>query len=290
MIQNRHTYSGNQGVSDQDTMLKVECHQPPHISLIHIDSNDRLPFTTYANPRFEIGSDIIARHVNKIAVSDISLSSNIPNINIHNLNIRFESITGIHDVDLTTGFYTVPQLMLHIQTRLNTLTGASGLTFSIVQEFGNYYNVSVNVGLTFKFLTSSHIDRAEPLSGLYITDDFVNSIKVSADGLYTRFIDFISADIRDSQIIENHFTKDYTFSVLNHFYRYDVLVGDKPYVDKIQITNLSYATVRQKEKNIISMEVYNQFGDLLYSPVINYGIQTVNIELFKFKFKLSISV
>ena len=70
MIQNRHTYTGNQSINDQDTMLKVECHPVPHISLIHIDSNDRLPFTTYANPRFEINSDIRARHVNKIAVSD----------------------------------------------------------------------------------------------------------------------------------------------------------------------------------------------------------------------------
>jgi hypothetical protein len=283
MIRNRHTYAGDQGIDFSDNIMKVESHPVPHISLLHIDSTDRVPFTTYAKPRFEIGADIISRHVNKIAMSDISISSNIPNVNPQNSNISFETPSNGWSVELTTGFYTVPDLIAHIISTLNTISGASGLTFVATQEFGNCYKIEVGVGDSFKFVSSSHIDRAEPLSGLYITNDFVNSIKVSADGLYTRFIDFISRDVRDSQIIENLFTKDYSFSVLNHFYRYDVITGDKPYVDKIQISNLSYNTVRNKEKNIIDLEVYNQFGDLIYSPVMTYGTQTVNIEIFKYK-------
>lgn len=288
MIANRHTYTGNQNVGKLDTIQKVESHSPPHLSELHVDSTDRLAFTTYAAPRFEVNSEIIRRSVNKMAMSEITIHSNIPNVNGQNLTIRFESDVGSHEVDLITGFYTVPELMDHIVLRLNTVSGASLLTFSATPIYGNLYNISA-VGGNFRFLESTHITRAEPLSGLHVTDIRVNSLLVNADGLYTRFIDFISTDFKESQILENLFTKDYDYSIINHFYRYDILDGTKPYNDKLQIKNLSYSSIRNKDKNILTMALYNQFGDLIYAPKITYGTQTFIIDIFKYELKLSIS-
>lgn len=290
MRQNRHTYTGNQNVGVDDEVQKVEIHVPPHLALLHVDSIDRLPFTTYSNPRFEINSEIIRRTVNKIAMSEITVSSNIPNLNDTNLDISFESAMGIFNVTLTAGFYTVPDLMTHIVDTLNTVTVASGLFWNVTNAYGNYYNIFVIGGTSFRFLSSSHIDRAEPLSGLLITENFIDQQFISADGQYTRYIDFVSSDFRESQILENLFTKDYRYNIINHFYRYNIIQsGDVPYTDKVQIKNLSYSSVRSKEKNIITMQLYNQFGDLLFSPVVNYGGESFNIDIFKYQLKLSIS-
>lgn len=288
MKQNRHNYTGNQKVQIGDEVLKVESHSPPHLGIVHIDSMDRLEYTTYSTPRFEIGGEIIRRTINKLALSEIQIFSNIPNVNEQNTNIRFETATGIHSVDLFVQYYTVPDLMAHIITRLNTLSGVSNVVFSLINLYGNFYKITGTLG--FKFLSSSHVDRAEPLSGIYITDNFVIDLFVSADGLYTRYIDFLSSDLKESQILENLFTKDYAYSIINHLYRYDIIEGTKPYSDKLQIKNLSYSSVRSKERNILSLTLYNQFGDLLYSPTIQYNNQKVNIDVFKYSLKLSVSV
>lgn len=288
MIQNRHTYTGNQGQNPKDNIQKVEIHNPPHISILHVDSMDKLEFTTYANPRFEVNSEIMRRGINKIAMSEITVHSDIPNLNDRNLTIKFESGMGVFEVDLITGFYEVSDLMDHIVLRLNTVTGASGLTWQIQNLYGNFYNIST-VGGNFKFLSSSHIDRAEPLSGLLITDNFVSQQFVSAGGLYTRYVDFVSTDFKESQILENLFTKDYKYNIINHFYRYDMQSGSAPFQDRIQVRNLSYSSVRSKERNIITLELFDQFGDLLFAPKITFENNDYLIELFKYELKLSIS-
>lgn len=296
-----HNHPGSSGIPKFSNVQRVESHDSKNISILHIDSMDRLPITDYSAPRFSSNNDIVKNDIVKMAVSEISIYYNIPNINVTNNTISFESSLGlvgtIYTVTIPTGFYDVPTLMAEIVVQLNSVSAASDLKFTLTTNLSNTYLISSEkvgggVGL-FKLLSSSHIDRAESLSGLYPTLARISSQLVSPQGLYTRYIDFLSVDIRENQVLPNLFTKDLNYGIINHFYRYYIKDGTTTFSDIKEIKNLSYVPTEPKTKQIFELQLYNQYGDRIYSPVFSFGTgvnkQTVNTDLLKYSLKISIA-
>lgn len=289
---NRHDVTGvtNQGI---DQAMKVEVHPNAHSSLLNIHSSDRLSNTTYADAQYTIGGLIMESKVNKVALSEYRFRYCIPNINKRNDTISFlSSNTGavVHTTVLVTNHYNIPDLMAHLETQLNLLTGASGLTFTVTEVFDCNYSVEAGGG-TFRFVSSTHVDRASPCTGIFATAGLISGMDVVVGGQYTSYLDITMDQMRDAQIIQNSFTKDNIFAVIDHIYRVPVTqTPDNVFEDmNILIKNLNYIAIRNKDISNLRVKIYDQFGELIYSPVELLASEIFNIPLIKYSIKFSMS-
>lgn len=289
---NRNNVTGFLNQSPGDESMKVEVHPNAHTSLLNVYSEDRLTNSTYASATYTIGGEILQSKINKIALTSYDLRYCISNINKRNDEITFfSSNSGLeHTVIIGTEHYTNTLLIAEIITQLNTVTGASGLTFSGVEIVDCVFEL-LTIGGEFRFVSSSHIDRAGPCSGLLITTNTVSEMLITVGGQYTNYIDVVIDTFRDAQILQNAFTKDNKYPTNGHMYRIVVDQTDENAYINInkQIENLSYVSVRNKEINTLFISLYDQFGELIYSPTQILGSQSFNLPLIKYDMKFSIS-
>ena len=289
---NRHNNAGDLNQAPNDKALKVEVHPNSHTSLVNVYSEDRLSNSTYSQARYSIGGEILQSKVNKLAMFSYDMRYNVPNINSRNNIITFFSTaSGLnHTVTLDEEHYLRAALMIEIRSKLNTVSGASLLTFSEVETFDSVYELSA-VGGSFRFLSSSHIDRAAPCSGLLKTTGNVSSMLVVVGAQYTDYIDVVIESFRDAQILQNSFTKDNIFPSTGHMFRIpiDQFDSDAYCFHREQFFNLNFVTIRNKQLNTLEISLYDQFGELVYTPTQQLANQVFNIPLIKYEMKFTIS-
>lgn len=292
-IFNRNEMTGILNQSPQDEALKVEIHHNAHTSILNVNSEDRTAGSTYASAHFQIGGEILQSKINKLALYYYRLDYCISNINERNNIISFFSTNSAaeHTVTLTPGHYAIDALVNEIITQLNSVDASSGLTFDkdILTECT--YNIT-STGGDFRFLPSSHINRAGPCSGLFSTLAPTNNMIITVGGEYTKYIDVVIPAFRDAQILENSFTKDNTFPTNGHMVRIDISPTEEDSVYKIEsslVFNLNYVSIRNKELSTLDVFIYDQFGEPIYSPAQEIGGSVYNIPLMKYLFKFSIS-
>ena len=291
-IINRHNIAGTQN-SSNDTFMKVETHPNSHISLLNVYSEDRLTNSTYASASYSTGGEILTSNINKLALFSYDFRYCISNINARNNVISFmSSNTGptVHSVTLTSGHYTRDTLMAHITFKLDTLTGVTGLTFTAGLLSDCVYLIS-SAGGDFRFVSSSHMDRAAPCSGLIITASLINSMVVTVGGQYTNYIDVTIDKLRDAQIIGNSFTKDNVFPILDHMFRIPISQpeGSAYVLQREQLYNLNYVSIRNKQLTTLNIALYDQFGELIFSPIQPLGNDQYNIPLITYEMKFTMS-
>jgi len=261
-------------------------------SQLYLSSDDREPGNLVNNSLYDNTSDIIRQQITHIGLKDYYIESNIPNVNPQNNVITFfSSSSGLnHTVSIVLGSYSSPDLMTAIITALNTVTGASGLTFSVVLVHGITYDLS-SAGGNFIFLSSTHIDRARPLSGLFTTENPSNVMRVVVRGHYTRYIDIIIDDAKTGSVLSNSFTKQTKFSDMGHLHRIvlvDELDKKNTLIVRNEVNTIHYTRIRKRNIKTLRVELFNEFGDLLESPVQLLGSDPYAIDYFKYLFTFSL--
>ena len=244
----------------------------PFMSLLYIDSDERITSESDTVSRaFYKSNEIFRAEVHQIGVSKIHVKYNVPTINPRNNIISFFSTNSglTHSVTLVDGYYSPTTLMAHIQTQLNTVAGASLTTFTIALVAGSNNTFLITATGTFRFVDSSHLARAAPCSGLRITTSTVSSMTTIAKGFYTSFLDITCPDLKEGMTRGNTFSADTGFSNTQHLVRQHVngfadLYSDIT-VDK-DIHIIHYNKVRQRRVTELTIEVFDEFGDLVYAP------------------------
>lgn len=248
----------------------------PHMSILYVDSDERLAsgntgVSDTISRAFYRSNEMFRAEVHQIGVSKIHVKYNTPTINPRNNTITFATpASGLfHTVTLVDGYYSPTTLMAHIQTQLNTVAGASLATFTIALVPGSNNTYLITATNTFQFVDSSHLARAAPCSGLRITDNAVASMTVIAKGFYTSFVDITCPDLKEGMTRGNTFTADTGFSNTQHLIRQHVnsfadLYSDIT-IDK-DIHVIHYNKIRQRRVSELTIEVFDEFGDLAYAP------------------------
>ena len=294
------TLRSNTGLThpnSKDHVAQVEAHSKIRTRLF-INSDERLSNTGYDEGRFFAGSSIIKEQISKIGLESYKLSLAYPNVNSRNNVITFfSSVSGTtHSVTLDTAFYTSADLITEIQTQLNSVSGASGITFTFTIFPGsvNTYELTV-AGGSYNFVSSSHIDRARPLSGLFAFPTPTNQpILIVALGFYTRFIDVLCNDLRDGSHLPSLFSGDNTISNSAHIFR--IFVDDyteaginKLYVNKeVKLPIIQYSSFRSKQLQNISISLTDEFNEPLFSPDQNVGGLTQNVKYVDYFFTFAL--
>lgn len=263
-------------------------------ALLLISSDDRLPDTLYNNAQFVNTSDIVKQQIREIGLKSFHIENSIQNINQRNDNITFHSdVSGLdHNVSIPNFNYQVPALMTTIQASLNSVSGASLITFTITQINLSQYSVSATGA--FRFLSSSHIDRASPLSGLFITVNSTTLMTVIARGIYSRYIDVLIGGLKVGQVLENTFTTNTKFNNFQHLYRINMAAYTDQNVTKNEVTldrdieNIHYTDIRSRNLKEITIELFDEFGDILFAPTQILGGDIYQINYLKYLFVISL--
>lgn len=166
-------------------------------------STTRLASNTYLIS----GESLLAKRTKRFSLSFYESQFGITNINPRNNNIVFTSSnTGgtQYSVTLPEGVYTASQLQTVLINGLNTVSGSSGLSFSITSPYANtlsYYTLTSSGGSftilpTCNFATTGYI-----VFGMLLNDPRfgVSQTSITAGPMflasYTRYVNFCSASI-----------------------------------------------------------------------------------------------
>jgi hypothetical protein len=248
-----------------------------NMSWIALDSNDKR--ITNPTPQdcvdFSL-SNITTRKIKRFGLESAFYNWPIPNVNTRNNIITFFSSfsSTTHTVTLTEGFYqTLTALSTEMQTQLNSVAGASGLTFtlSIPANLGYVLDMTT-VGGSFYFTdTCKFITKGLHLlhmpSGV---TKLTNSLRTGqADLQYTRWFDIVSFQL--DQYNKNPFTssRNGEQNIVARIYMGTAQtpwIPDYGYRDYLQ-NNIRYVNFnRDQSLANIDFKVYDEFGDPLYVP------------------------
>lgn len=255
-------------------------------SLLFVDSNDRLEDTLYNEAHYKNGSGLVKQQISHIGLKSYHVENLIPNINERNNSITFWSDVAASNftVVLANGNYSVVDMMTLIETALNTVSGPSSVTFTIAAVTLGSSEYIVSGTNLFRFVSSSHIDRAASTSGLFVTTGSTTVMTVVARGLYTRYVDVLISNLKQGQVLENTFSKVGNLNNFSHVQRI-VLTGG--IVDR-EIRTIHYTRVRPRNVTDLVINLVDEYGDSLYAPVQNLGGDNYQVDYFKYLFTISL--
>lgn len=254
-----------------------------HNSTLYIDSDKRVSGPT--NSANYTSSEIIRQEVSRVAVNSVHVSYNIPTININNAEVTFFSPASgsNHTVVLNEGYYTPTTLTAELQTQLNSVSGASLITFTISPFVGSTIAYTVTGTNAFQFITSLQVDRGLSCTGLYPMSAPNTSIIINTKCLYTSYIDFCISSLKEGQTRANTFSQFTKFPNSEHLFRQYIHVERGIYNDIIidkQIQNLHYNKIRQRKLSELQIQVYDEYGDLFFEfPDVTYLSYALEISL-----------
>ncbi len=250
----------------------------PNRGIIYVESLDQsyetnlasMQCSTIAGPGEHPST--LAYGVTRLSINSFGVRMSIPNVNPRNNSIRFFSTNSgtFHSVDLVEGFYqTTNDLITHVVNRLNSVSGASGLTFSFlaVTAFPDRYDLN-SVGGSYFFDTNcSAVKHGYQLYCLPVSQTPTNSKIVGSMGLYyTTYIDLCSATLTKYVKVRSASTSKTTNLVIRMHFASPPAPNEIVYLTKNTSPNVQLFFNHAEPINTIDFELRDQFGDLLYIP------------------------
>jgi len=253
----------------------------PTRAAIYLDSTsnplelDKTNITFSSIHKIGNSQNTLAYGISRISVDSVNLTYVTPNVNATNNVIIFKSSNdplAEFEVVLTEKFYTsTASLANEIESKLNSVSGFSGLTFTItaVTGFPGTFTIT-STGGSFYFLydlRSSAIITTS-LYGFPTDQVFTTSKPLGWMGLYaTKWIDVCSSDVqRYSKVktISNGLPSNVVVRVFidNPTFPHTLSFRDVP--------DISYSFLNNEPINYLSFQLRDQYGKLLYVPPISY--------------------
>jgi hypothetical protein len=198
-------------------------------ALLTIDTRDSLRskdgfYTETPQNPFDInvykGQNFVDGAIKRIAIKEISLPWNIPNVNERNFRLYIDVLTGPStfnefDIQIVPGFYTAPELALAVAAELNAGSVGGVTTWTCTYD-------AANVRFTITTGTGTVFFRINPKIGVYLPDveettlaemmgfqttskSFVNDFILGsyANMLYTSYVDIVSDIITKNQDVRD---------------------------------------------------------------------------------------
>lgn len=266
--------------------------EPQHVrirsnnnALLYLDSADRIdqqPFNDFSLNK----ATVLSRKIKRFALDGAQFMWSIPNVNEKNNVITFFSTTSLlnHSVTVPQGFYDFTTIQVAMVTALNTVSGASGLTWSTsaVPAGGMKFNLNV-AGGTYHFVDCIWITYGDFLVPL--PEELTNSASKMTGWCmltYTRWFDIISFSFYQYTKNPNSTTKYGEKNILARiFMDGDMAYNPSPNWKFFQVTVPKWVNfeISQNIANI-DIKIYDEFGNLLFLPTeINGAIFNCDFDL-----------
>ena len=264
----------------------------PSTANLMIDSADRTSF--YSSPwNFQISKNnsIMNGFFTRIGTTEVVLEWCEPNIYADGSNntlvLDISGNTGAvsnYPIVLQEGFYTVAEALNQIVNEINDLSGTTGSTFQIAQQFGETFIVGSSVplgeiGVSMGGETGLSVRLDITPTGLAPS----MAIGVCVDLRRYRYLDFVSSQLTYNQDLKDNSTAPFARDVLCRWYMawdnpptldaygYPILMGYTTFVVRRLYNPPKQIKwdARQPLGNM-AFEVYGNDGKLLPPPAILY--------------------
>ena len=255
-----------------------------NLGYCYIDSNG----STGKLNNFTVGQNqasfLFAQKIKRYAMSSIRMAYNVPNVNPYN-NQVIVVLGGLSSQSFTFNmpegyYYKVTDFITQFATSINAsaqpiTSNVSTFTFTIDPHNPELYTISILSGYTFYFSNQSTMVRY----GQYLCNLPTEQVLSTSKGMgsimltYTRYIDITSYSLNEYN--KNHSTSDGLGKNNLLFRLYETPTG----LDQngnfmtfskdrfISRTNLSWINYeRDKSLSVIDIQIYDEFGNLLYIP------------------------
>lgn len=227
-------------------------------------------------------NSLATRKIRRLGVSSVLFSTRIPNVNpTNNVVSFFSTVTAqFYSVTLTTGFYTTPALLVaELITKLNTVTGSSGITFSSVVNAidANVYSINA-VGGNYYFDPNSLMAK----NGLFLINLNKNTTPAVTKTIgpiqlvYTRYIDVVSNELTKYDKNPSASTDSiYKAGNILRIFLFSDITNDNPNPGGPYSNYYTYENIRwlnyNRSQSIgpIDLKFFDENGNYLYIP--NYG-------------------
>lgn len=249
------------------------------------DNEDLNPGVQTTKLSLPAGKHFLGKQTTKHAVTFVKYDIELTNINPRNNRVEFiSSNTGatVYAVTILEGRYlTRPLLMTALRDAMNTVAGASGLTFSytvnpIVGGTPIVDDTSFNLasaGGSFHFvLSSTHtcMNKGRFLFNLPRSQTLETNKNVGhVMGYYTRYIDFVSNALNEEQRVpatESGRRGGHDLLLRMFFSSIDI-IGTESRDGLVPVSHLRWVRKeRSKTISTIDIELYDEFGEILYIP------------------------
>lgn len=255
-----------------------------NLSSVYIDSFNNIT-GNLVNLRIQ-NSTLFARYVNKLAAKKFFMTWASPNVNPRNNVVTFYSSSSAttHTVTVPEGFYNTPTVIMNaLVTALNTVTGASGLTFNHLINPLQPASSVLTASAGYYFTTTSLMaQKGQHLVGLPL-DQVTTTSKIVGDIhlYYTQWIDIICNELTKHTKNPNSSNKYGNNGTLIRVYTNKILQnGTSELVEKYNHLNWINWNFSENISNI-GFELRDQFNDQLYLPqhVIDNKSFTWGIEI-----------
>lgn len=219
--------------------------------------------------------NILAQGIKRLRIMEVGISWVTPNVNPRNNVLSFySSNTGStkHTVVIIEGFYNTQLALINeIVTRLNTLTGTTGLTFSqivVPLTGGKKYTLTSSGGSFYFDLDSLAVKQGSTCYCFEPTQNLASSKSVGPMLLtYTSYIDFCSTRLNSYNKLPSRSTGKNSNIIYRAFYDTDIIleptgsVGtQRPYIQAG--INFLYSD----GLSTIDFQLKDQWGQFFYVP------------------------
>lgn len=254
---------------DTDMEAQPTTSKQPPSALVYLNTEDLSPGQPRNN--FVISNDITYfSNVSRITPVGCAITNYyIPNVNERNNTLSFFSTTSnlVHTVTLTEALYTSSAtLMAEIVTRLNTVTGASGLTFSSSVFSGrpDMYNLAA-AGGTYHIVSCTALTHGDTVyafdpSPLNASVHYVGPMPLK----YTLFVDVVSDTLTKFAKLRTISTNAKSAVFIRAF------IGGSDWGNTVYAVSANEAIsinfLPMQVVTTIDIRLYDSHGDILYIP------------------------
>lgn len=211
---------------------------------------------------------VLLRASSRIRLASAGMQWITPNVNPRNNQVKFFSlISGLeHEVFVPEQFVeTADSLMDQLILAMNSVSGASGITFTKLTVSGNPVLFDISASAPFYFLKDCNaVQKGEQLWNLPRIEVANTVFRIGAIGLYyTRYVDIISNRLNSNTKLPTRSNS----SSDNIIYRMFVQEPTKPdTVGIVQFLDIAINVLSSDSISVIDFELRDQFGDLIYVP------------------------
>lgn len=176
----------------------------PTMGVLYADGNDAVRTPRSATYNFHARRNY-STNISRIRVLGMSITWFIPNVNPRNNTLSFHSTFSglIHTITIPERYYDLADsatVATDIVTALNTVTGASGITFASAAVTGSprtYEIISTNPGRTFYWIdTSDAVAKGCCMFNFARgTSSAQQQLVGPMDMMYTKYLDIVSVKL-----------------------------------------------------------------------------------------------
>jgi len=282
---------GQQGRDEADKAQQVINFPNSRSSNCFINSDEKID-GTYSQAFYE-NNNLISRNTSQIGLKDYNIEWCIENVNDFNNIFTVEIFGEVAPFTATVqkkNYIDPNDLIDAVITALNLAVGAVATFTKTPSVQFETCLITLTCTKTFRFISpSTGISAGFSTYGIPFTNTLSNNYKIIPTLQYTKYIDVLITEIKQSQFTSDTFTGVQRFSSNDHIAR--IFVDTSLAIPRniaAEYSNVDYFGFTHRALTSFVCTLYDEYQNILFSDTFLSGTDNIEIPYVKYNFTLNI--